>query len=322
VIHYRSFGNFDPPVVVGLWNACLSGRRVVPLRAATVLEYFTLAKPYFDPNGLILALAGDLPVGFVHAGFGPNAGSSALDTSVGVICALGVIPSYRRQGIGGELLRRAEQFLRAGGARTLYAGPLAPRNPFTFGLYGGCNSPGFLDAEQPLRPFFEKHGYQLDHSAGIFQRVLARVQVPPDPRFNLIRQRCDIIAAPYHQAGWWREAVLGPVEAVEYRLQEKQGGKALAQCVLWDMEPFRPSWGDACVGMIDLVVDPAYRRQGLARYLLSQVLRHLRDQPFGLFEALARLDDPATLGLLQGLEFEQVDVGHCYRLTSPASPSS
>jgi GNAT superfamily N-acetyltransferase len=313
VISYRAYRNPDSPAVVEAWNVCFSGRRVVPVRLATVLEYFTFAKPYFDPAGLILAFDGGRPVGMVHAGFGAADDGKWIDPAVGVICALGVTPSHRRQGVGAELLRRAEDYLRQRGAKELFAGPLAPRNPFTFGLYGGCNSAGFLASDVTARPFLEKHGYKLAHSAGLFQRPLARAYLPPDPRFPTIRQKYDVIASPYHGAGWWRECTYGPIEAVEYRVQGKQQGPVVARCVLWDMETFAQSWGEACVGMLELTVEPEHRRQGLAKYLLSQILRHLRDQPFHLFEAMADPDDAAARGLLQGLEFQQVDVGQCYR---------
>jgi ribosomal protein S18 acetylase RimI-like enzyme len=313
VIHYRPYRNTDSPAVAQTWNASFSGRRVVPIRMATVLEYFTFAKPYFEPDGLTLALDDGKPVGLVHAGFGPGADGKSIDVTTGVISTLGVVPSHRRQGIGSELLRRAEEFLRGRGAKTLYAGPLAPNNPFTFALCGGCDSPGFLASDVMARPFFEKHGYQLARSAGLFQRALAKAYLPPDPRFGPIRQQFDVVASPYHKAGWWRECVMGPIEAVEYRLQMKPQGQVVARCVLWDMETFQQLWGQACVGMLELYVLPEFRRRGLAKYLLAQILRYLRDQPFHLFEAMADLSDPAALGLLQGLEFEQVDVGYCFR---------
>jgi hypothetical protein len=51
VIHYRGFRNPDPPLLAEVWNACLPGRRTVPLRPGnlTLLEFFTFAKLYFDP---------------------------------------------------------------------------------------------------------------------------------------------------------------------------------------------------------------------------------------------------------------------------------
>jgi GNAT superfamily N-acetyltransferase len=281
--------------------------------SATLLEFFTLAKPYFDPAGLIFAFDDHLPVGFVHAGFACDAAGTALDRSAGVVCALGVVPARRRQGIGSELLRRAEDYLRGRGAQQLLAGPQAPANPFTFALYGGADSPGFLSSDPLARAFFEKHGYQLERTVGLFQRGLARMQVPPDPRFAALRQKYDIVATAYQDAGWWRECVLGPIEAYDYRLQEKGSTTVAARCVLWDMETFQALWGHSCVGMIDLQVDPALRRRGLARYLVGQVLRHLRDQPFVLFEAHVPLDNAACLGLMQGLGLQQVDTGQRFR---------
>lgn len=315
MIHYRSFRNDDPPKVVGLWNTCLAGGRAVPLpgQGTTLLEYFTFAKPYFDPAGLILALDGGDAVGLVHAGFAPRAGGEALDTGRGVICALGVLASHRRQGVATELLRRAEDYLRTRGATATVAGPMAPDNPFTFGLYGGADSAGFVESHPAARPFLEARGYQVARSCGIFRRRLETMTIPNDPRFAGLRARYDIIAAPYSQAGWWRECVLGPIEAVSYRLEDKATRQSHAEAVLWDMDLYYPSWSAACVGLIDLAVEEKHRRQGLASYLLAQVLRHLRDQPFHLFEARADLANEAGLGLLRSLQFEQVEVGHSYQ---------
>ena len=39
---------------------------------ANLLEQLVFSKPYFDPAGLIIALVDNVPVGFVHAGFGAN----------------------------------------------------------------------------------------------------------------------------------------------------------------------------------------------------------------------------------------------------------
>ena len=144
------------------------------------------------------------------------------------------------------------------------------------------------------------------------------MHVPADPRFQAIRQRYDIVATPYSNAGWWRECILGPVEALEYRLQDKQTEQIAARAVMWDMETFSQAWNESCVGLIDLQVKPAFRRQGMARYLLAQVLRYLRQQPFQLFEAQADLDNEPMLNLLRGLEFQQIDAGHSFRRVAPS----
>jgi ribosomal protein S18 acetylase RimI-like enzyme len=315
VIHYRTFRNPDPPLLADVWNASLAGPRTVLIqpRATGILEYFTLAKPYFDPQGLILALDENHPVGFVHAGFGPTADHRALDQSTGVICSLGVVPAHRRQGIGRELLHRAEEYLRDRGAQTILAGPVWPTNPFTFGLYGGSDTPGFVATDAFPRVFFERQGYQIARTIGILQRTLQRQQLPADPRFLTIHPRYDIIGSPLVRTTWWRECVLGPIEAVEYRLQDKKSSETAARLVLWDMATFSYAWGHTVVGLLDLEVQPELRRQGLAKHLVSQVLLHLYQQTFDRFEACVDLANAPALALLHHLGFEQVEIGHCFR---------
>jgi ribosomal protein S18 acetylase RimI-like enzyme len=314
VIQYRTFRNVDPPAVVNVWNQCFTGRGATILRGSTLIEYFTFAKPYFDSQGMILALADNEAVGFAHAGFGPTSDGAAPDHRVGVLCSLGVVPAWRRQGIGSELLRRAEEYLRARGAVELFAGPLAPRNPFTFGIYGGSQSAGFLDSDPLARPFLEKHGYRLRDTVVVLQRPLLTQAVSvTDARFAAFRSRYEIHAGALPVQSWFRECVLGPLEAVEFRLVDRtEPGTPLARAVLWEMETFRPRWDDHAVGVLSVEVAPDFRRRGLAKFLLAGVLRHLQEQYFSLIEVQVAEGDAAGLALAAQLGFQPVDTGRCW----------
>jgi ribosomal protein S18 acetylase RimI-like enzyme len=312
VIHYRTFRNSDPPGLLEVWNEAFTGRGTACLRITALLEYFLFAKPYFDPEGLVLACDGAKPLGFALAGFGPSAAGNALDTATGVICLVGVVPSRRRQGIGKELLRRSEEYLRRRGARTLTAGPVGGLNPFTFGLYGGSNSPGFLESDAPARPFLERRGYAVRNTTVVYQRPLDRPVAAADGRFPAYRQRFEIHAELLPAAGWWREGSLGPVEMYEYQLFDKAAQRAVARACLWEMETFRPRWNDHGIGIVDLEVDPALRRQGLAKFLLTQILYHLQEQFFSLAEVQVSAENAAAVQLLGGLGFTEIDRGHGY----------
>ncbi|MBY0232699.1 MAG: GNAT family N-acetyltransferase [Gemmataceae bacterium] len=313
MITVRPFRNPDPPRLVELWTASVAGPRSIPVRGCTLLEYFTFAKPYFDPAGLLLAFDGEKPVGFLHAGFAPDVARGRLDQTRGIVSAVAVLPSYRRQGVATRLLAQAEDYLRAKGAREAVAGGMTPDNPFLFGLYGGADSPGFLAGDEGARPFLEKLGYALARTRCVFQRQLTRLQMPADPRFAAFRPRYEIIAALASKPGWWRECVLGPVEAVEYVLRDKASGEAHARVLLWDMDTFGTHWGQPCAGVLEIETRPAHRRKGLAKYLLANVMRHLRERSFHLMEAQAAPDDAPALALLRLLEFQQVEAGHSYR---------
>ncbi len=313
MIQYRSFINLDPPGLVDVWNASFTTRGAAALRSATLLEYFVFAKPYFDPEGLIVAADGPKLVGFVLSGFGPSADGARLDTASGVVSLLAVVPSHRRRGVGAELASRAEDYLRCRGARTLFAGPMEPLNPFTFGLYGGSGSPGFLDSDAAARPFFEKRGYQPHETTLVFRRPLDRPPVVADARFAGCRQRYDIQVGPRSGTTWWQECVFGPLELHDYRLIEKTTGKWVSRVSLWEMETYASTWNEHAVGVVELETVPDMRRKGLARFLIAQILRHLHEQFFTVAEIQAAGTNTAAGNLIRGLGFTQVDRGCRFR---------
>ena len=122
MLRYRTFRNDDPPFLATIWNESAMGRGAYPLPNVGLLEHTLFCKPYFDPQGLILAEFDGTPIGFVHAAFGANDDETAIDRSRGVICVVMVRPAFRRQGIGSELLRRAESYLVERGTRSVQAG--------------------------------------------------------------------------------------------------------------------------------------------------------------------------------------------------------
>ncbi len=313
MIHYRTFRNGDPPGLVEVWNAAFAGRGAVRLQSPSWLEYFLFSKPYFDPEGLLVACVENRVVGFALAGFGPNDTESALDPHSGVLCLLAVLPTHRGQGIGSELLRRAETYLRSRGSQELFAGPTYPLNPYTFGLYGGSVSPGFLDSDPQARPFLEHRGYALANTSLVLQRSLQQALSVSDGRFAAHRLRYEVHAGPFLGTTWWQECVLGPVELHEYRLQDKLTGRTAARALMWEMEVYTQRWNEHAIGISDIVVPAELRRQGLAKFLLAQILRYLHDQFFSVVEIQAPADNTAAVNLLRGLGFESVDAGHLYR---------
>jgi ribosomal protein S18 acetylase RimI-like enzyme len=314
VVQYRSFRNTDPPGLMQVWNEAFTGRGAVGLRTNLPLERYVFAKPYFDPAGLIVAAADGVPVGFAHAGFGANDTETGLSTAAGTTCLIGVRPSYRGRGIGSELLQRCEAYLSGRGASLFYAGSLRPLNPFYLGLYGGSELPGFLESDAAAAPFFKGHGYQVWETAVVMQRRLDQPVKVTDGRFAGLRRRFEMqVEAASGVRSWWQECVLGPLEPLDFKLRETAGGGVVAHAVVYEMEGFSWRWNQPAVGLLDVQVREDLRRQGLARFLLAQLLRYLQDQFFGLAEVHALERDTAALQLFRGLGFEQVDVGHLYR---------
>src|SRR5262249_9339788 len=215
--------------------------------------------------------------------------------SGGVCCLLAVLPSHRGGGIGTELLRRGEAYLRGRGARDVFAGPMAPLNPFTFGIYGGSRSPGFLESDAGIGPFLERRGYRVADTVLVLQRHLDRPFNVIDGRLPAPRQRFEGRQQPPPRpprrrrggARWPGEAGRGGGGGEACRGGERGAAGPAVGAVVWEMAPFSCRWNEHAVGFLEVEVDEPFRRQGLARLLMGNVMRCYHDQYFTLVEAQA-----------------------------------
>ena len=225
----------------------------------------------------------------------------------------GVLPSHRRRGIGTELLRRAEQYLQEKGATAIVAGQHQPYEPFYLGLYGGSSMPGFLSSDTAATPFFEAHGYQTEQTTLVFQRRLDGPLNIVDPRFAALRRQLELRVLPRVGIGtWWNEAVFGPLEPLEFRLEEVTNRRLAARTEVWEMETFGWSWGLPTVGLLNTEVRDDLRRQGVGKFLLVSILRYLQEQYFALVEAQVEERNQVAVKLFQSLGMQQVDVGRTF----------
>ncbi len=314
MVHYRTFRNSDPPALVKVWNEVFAGRGAVHLPSSTPLEYCVLAKPYFDPAGLIVAEEDGGCLGFAHGGFGPDGTGRALCYQEGVVCFFGVRPAFRKHGIGSTLLELCEAYLREKGAQTIFTGPHRLRNPFYLGLYGGSNLPGFLTSQGDVQPFLAKHQYQVCRETLILQRSLRPPLKLTDPRCAAHRQQYELGAGvPRKYPSWWQECVLNPLEPIEFFLKEKTTGARVANALVWEMPSLSGRGAVPAVGIVDLEVVESKRRLGLGKFFLAMVMRTLQDQYFETAEIQVDLANTAAVNLCRGLGFEQVDLGRVYK---------
>jgi ribosomal protein S18 acetylase RimI-like enzyme len=317
MVEYRRFRNTDPPHVRRLWHECGLGRGAALQIDADVFESVVFSQPYFDPNGLILAFEGDKPVGYIHAGFRANAEHSTLDTSEGVICAVMVLPGYRRQGIGRELVRQAEAYLRERGAVDLYAGPAHPRDPFYFGIYGGSRPAGFLESDPLAKPFLQSLGYTPIERHLILQRLLGDKGDPIGIRLMALRKSTQLAAPETPRAfPWWWQTRCGRLDSLELTLASKSGKDALARVTVVGLDFYLPRWNMRGIGLMDLHVPEPLRRKGYAQALLVEVCRRVRSELIEVVEAHANERDEVSVKVFQSAGFQEVDAGVVYRKTA------
>lgn len=312
---YRSFRNTDPPRLAEIWRSQGNARRglMQPMTTA-VLEHFVLAKPYFEPAGLIVATENETPIGFAHAGFGPNDDESELSTELGVTCQVVLSAAENAAQISGELLVRCEDFLRGRGAKVLYGGSLRPLNPFYLGLYGGSELPGVLDSDQDTQALFRAHNYREIDRAVLFERELQSFRPPVDRTQMLIRRSTSFTGVPDPPPRtWWEACTLSGFDRLRFELADRIKGQPLAQATFRSTEPLSAGWGVPTMGLVELEVHSERRRQGLATYMLGEAFRALQAQGIARVQVQTMRRNTAARALYAKLGFEQIDEGAVFR---------
>jgi ribosomal protein S18 acetylase RimI-like enzyme len=320
LIHYRTFRNTDPPALVDIWRSRAQERGLIQPMSLALLEELVLSKPYFDNAGVILAVDDDRPVGFVHAGFGPNANQSGLSRETGVTCMVIVRPEFRRLGIGKELLARGEAYLQSRGAKVLYGGGIRPWNPFYLGLYGGSELPGVLESDQAAQALYRTGGYEPVDRVRLYHCDLATFRAPMDRKqIQIRRQRSVNMVADPPASTWWEACTLGCFDRTRFDLVSRASGAPSASLMVWSMEPISTSRGVRTAALVDMEVAPGERRQGLVTFLLGEAFKQLQSQGVSIVEAQAMEENLAAIGLLEKLHFQQVDQGTVFRKEAPAN---
>jgi ribosomal protein S18 acetylase RimI-like enzyme len=114
---------------------------------------------------------------------------------------------------------------------------------------------------------------------------------------------------------WWEACTLGHADRTRFHLYPRGGNEPVASVTYWHIEPLASSWGVHAVGVLDLEVAPAARRQGLATFLLGESLRQLQSHGVTVVEAQTMAANEAALGLYRRLGFQPVDQGIVLRKT-------
>ena len=284
-----------------------------------LFEQFVFAKLYFDYAGLIVARDGDRPVGFAHAGFGPNETEDRISTELGLTCLVLVRPDCAETEVAAGLLERCEAYLRGRGAKVLYAGGIQPLNPFYLGLYGGSELPGVLESDRVAQELYRSHGYREIDRTIVLHRDLSDFQAKIDRQQMQIRRSMIVeVTVDPPSRTWWQAYTLGDFDLTRFELVPRSGGPPVARATFRNMEPTGALVTGRTAGLMHLRVEESLRRRGLAVFLLSEAFRQFIRQGVMLVEAQAMEHNAGALGMYRKLGFEQVDQGSVFRKEEPA----
>ena len=283
-----------------------------------LLEQLVLSKPYFDRHGLKLAFRNDVPVGFVHVGFGANETLNDIDKSIAVVCMLMVskssVPEEKaRLQVAKELVAQAEEFAKKEGAKQIWGGSAYPRNPFYLGIYGGSRIPGVLDEDKFTVQVFQQLGYESIEEYGVWQSELAGFRTIVNREQMQLRRKFNVNAQfDPRTSNWWEACTLGHADRRKFELIERRTNLKIGEVNFWDMQPLASHWGVEASGMFDILIEEDQRRSGLGTFLVGEALRQLKEHGSTVAEVQTKTCDSVSIGLFEKLGFSQIDRGQLF----------
>jgi GNAT superfamily N-acetyltransferase len=315
---FRTFRNTDPPVLAELWQSRMGQPGLTQPASVDLLDQLVFAKLYFEAAGLFLAFEGNRPVGFAHAGFGPNEEQSWISHEDGTTCMVLVRPDCTQAGeVAAGLLQQCETYLRSRGAKNLYGGGILPWSPFYLGLYGGSESPGVLESDTLSQQLYPTHDYEAVKHTLLFHRDLDGFESVIDrQQMQLRRQMIVEVTSDAPTRSWWEASILGQFDLTRFDLKPRSGGSPIASAIFRSMEPSVTNAMSQSTGLIFFGVDECYRRRGVANFLLSEAFRQFMRQGILAVNVQVPQEDAPAAAAMQKLGFQLVDKGVVFRKTA------
>jgi ribosomal protein S18 acetylase RimI-like enzyme len=300
MLSYETFHPSKLTALIRFWNETFSGFRHFDPIDAPRFRKRIVEQEAFDPDGLIIAAHGDQVIGMVHA-MRPAPHSYFVYrenkcAENGSIALLGVRMDHRRRGVGSELLRRAEDYLKVhiGGKGSIFAGdfwvPLyhtleGPRQPF----WGDTEMIGISKKNTGFVSFLRMHGYRQMNGEGEEITMVSDTVPRADPHkpplqeyglreIMLDRERVwdgKIDWYPDDERGYGYER-FGPYLRDAIVLVR---GDTVTSHLEW-----YPMREEGRVALWDLMVGESDRGKGLGSYLLDRSLFIMQGQGYRIVE--------------------------------------
>ena len=210
--------------------------------------------------------------------FGPNDLQTDISTEVGTTCLVMVAPDRAEdRALTAGLLAESELYLRRRGAKVLYGGCINPLNPFYVGFYGGSEMPGVMASDTVMSSLFLDAGYEVIDRTVMMECALENFRAPVGRQQLQNRRRFRVDMETHGTVRtWWEACTDPPSESARFVVFPIEGGPACGSVVFWIIEPLSTVYGRPTAGLIRLVIDDQYKRQGLATFLNSEAMRQLQ----------------------------------------------
>ncbi len=303
-LQFRSFLNTDPPLLAGLWSRQppMPGRE--PYLSPALWELEVFSKPYFDRDGLILALRDDSPVGFVHAGFAPEHGAERLglfrrrDQHVGRARRGG---RARRSGTGGG----GRTVLARQGRGDHHRGSGSRRGALLRGACSGIAN-GVSDLDLMQSEAFTLAGFQRASSGCLWRCDIRQFRPPVNREMLAIKRGFEVAWQDDAMAStWWQACQYATHSFSRYQLREKRTRQVVAEAAFCDLAPLMTSWAARTLSLVAVSLDPQASPEA-AGFLVGEALRRSSTAGFAALLACSSLGPDLVDAVASLLRFELV----------------
>jgi len=242
-----------------------------------------LGLPMLDTRSILLAFAGETPVGYVHTIFAPSENGYTFDYTTGQICFLCVDPKYHGAfDAAVALIRAGEDYLTGLGATRIFGGSPSPSAPFYTGYYGGGEAIGFFQSDKIVVDAFFAAGYQIHQNTVWFHRNLRDSLPTPTVETLGYDAEYNVVVGEIPNAKtWWEGCTFSNgmwLDATAHSLTAKRPVARLRTRITYpdtdgvSVTMYGKTW---LASLMELRVHPDYAEEKLQSYFLGKLLRYL-----------------------------------------------
>lgn len=272
-----------------------------------LMEAQVFAKPYFQPQNLLVAEIEGKIVGMAHlVEYGPllSAEFHAEVANIPMILA-GNIPNAAE--VEDRLVEECERRVRETSTQLLLLGGTHEPGPFYFGLAKGSCNRGAMVSDQRMIDLAERHSYEATHSWKVCNRALRGFRPPVDRTQIAARRALHVLREDDPPYTSYREAcIFMQYHQTRYTLVQKLSGQRLAQLKVVQMDAFSHLRGVRTCGIVDLdhlnAIDA-----NQSKFFLAEMLRQISEDGTAMVEAQVSNANPTLCQLTDALGFETFD---------------
>ena len=313
----RSFRNTDVPSICDVWNAHHAASGVHCPMDALRLEWFALAKPYFDAHNFLLCEneVGEID-GFLHFGHVSNSDQSNLHASKLGIWAFCVRPHGNEDRVGSELLKTFMELATQQKSEQIVFRPVLPDSAFYLSIGPADAMVSVLSQEVRVCKWLAKVGFRPTVPTCMWELELLEYK-PPIDRMQIQIRRTATVNQQLEEPSlpWWQACVLGHTAPTAYHLIHRTQNRLICDALFWSLSPELQSQQSQVVWLWPLKENEEPQQQDFLTFLLAESLRQYQEARIDLARTATAADEQANTHILRKLGFRPSENGMIFELT-------